>query len=90
MSCEVCSGYSSHNCPVCGGNSSAITCPDCKGTGEGDWKVFDILQRMVINCSEIAYIYAADSEDEAELQGKRYCKESNICQKCGGAGEISK
>lgn len=88
MSCEVCAGYSSYNCPVCGGEDSMSICPNCKGTGEADWKVFDIKQRVVVRCTELAYIYAADSEDEAEAQGKRYCKENNICETCDGLGEI--
>lgn len=88
MSCPVCEGYSSQSCPCCGNEVSIIDCPDCKGTGRGDWKVFDIQQRMVIRSTEIAYIYAADSEDEAEEQGKRYCKESDICQTCKGLGEV--
>ena len=86
--CEVCAGYSSYNCPVCGEELRMMTCPDCKGKGEGDWKVFDIKQRIVIRCSEVAYIYAADDEDSAEQLGKRYCKDSNVCQTCKGEGEI--
>ena len=88
MSCEVCAGYSTYNCPVCGGDAGVIICPDCNGTGEGDWKVFDIRQRIVVRCSEIAYLYAPDTEDQAEQMGRRYCKESNVCQTCQGAGEI--
>lgn len=88
MSCEVCAGYSSYNCPVCGGEVSMTTCQDCKGTGEGDWKVYDIKLGIVVRCSKIAYIYAADDERAAELMGKRYCKESNTCQTCNGLGEV--
>lgn len=89
MSCEVCAGHDTYNCPVCGKEPRLMTCPDCKGTGEGDWKVFDIKQRIVVRCSEIAYIYAADNEDSAEELGRRYCKESNVCQTCKGLGEIT-
>ena len=88
MSCEVCAGYSTYNCPVCGEQARMMTCPDCNGTGEGDWKVFDVVKRMVINCPKLAYDLAPDSEDKAIEMGKRFCRESNICQTCKGVGEL--
>ena len=90
MSCEVCAGYSTYNCPVCGEQARMMTCPDCNGTGEGDWKVFDVVMRMVVNCPKLAYDLAPDSEDKAIEMGKRFCRESNICQTCKGVGEIPK
>lgn len=65
-----------------------ITCPDCKGTGEGDWQVFDVISREFVDCTENAYLIAAENEDIAELRGQRYCKYSNVCQTCKGEGEI--
>ena len=88
MSCEVCAGYSSYNCPVCGGDTKMITCPDCNGTGEGDWKVYDLVKNVVVKCPQLAYELAPDTEDKAEELGKRYCRESNVCQTCKGLGEI--
>ena len=88
--CEVCAGYSTYNCPVCGGDAGVIICPDCNGTGEGDWKVFDVVKRMVVNCPKLAYDLAPDSEDKAIEMGKRFCRESNICQTCKGVGELSR
>lgn len=65
-----------------------IDCPHCGGTGEADWKVFDIRERTIIRCTEHAYICAAANEDEAEYLGKRYCKESCECQTCLGNGTV--
>ena len=89
MSCEVCKGYTGVNCPVCG-SGLYETCPNCKGTGEGDWQVFDIYTREVIGCTENAYLIAADDEDIAESKGQRYCKFSDVCQTCKGDGVIRK
>lgn len=88
MSCEVCAGYSSYNCPVCGNVAKMITCPDCNGTGEGDWKVYDLVKNVVVKCPQLAYELAPDTEDKAAELGKRYCRESNTCKRCKGVGEI--
>ena len=87
--CEVCEGYSNDKCPVCGGGAKMITCPDCKGTGEGNWKVFDVVSRMEVSCPELAYELAPDTEDQAIELGKRFCRVSNTCQTCKGVGEIA-
>ena len=65
-----------------------ITCPDCNGTGEGNWRVFDIKDRVFVDCTENAYLCAAEDEDTAEYLGKRYCRESCVCQTCKGEGGI--
>lgn len=88
MSCSVCAGYNTYACPVCGPQCNVQTCPTCNGTGEADWKVFDIISREVVPCTELAYIYAAEDEDEAERKGQRYCKLSCECETCRGVGEV--
>lgn len=88
MSCAVCAGYSSQNCPCCGVEAQKVTCPDCKGTGYGDWTVFDIIKRVDVKCNEAQYRRAALSEDGAADRGERYCRASCTCQTCQGEGEI--
>lgn len=88
MSCSVCAGHTVQSCPVCGPQCEVQICPTCNGTGEADWKVFDIHSREVVECSELAYIYAAETEEEAEEMGKRYCKLSCECQTCKGRGDV--
>lgn len=88
MSCSICEGHDTYACPACGPQCEVMICPVCGGTGEGDWQVFDIHTREVINCTEVAYIFAAETEDDAENLGQRYCKESCECQTCKGKGEV--
>lgn len=88
MSCSVCQGYSSHNCPCCREDVRMIICPDCNGTGKGNWKVWDIYERKEVECTEIAYLTAPEDEDVAHYLGKRYCRLSSICLTCKGEGEI--
>lgn len=33
MSCSVCAGYSSENCPCCSEDLDVIECPECEGLG---------------------------------------------------------
>ena len=86
--CEVCAGYSTYNCPVCGEKSIKIACPDCKGTGEGDWKVYDILDGVVLSVPKTVYDLAAEDEETAEQLKQRFCRESCICPTCKGEGDI--
>ena len=88
MSCEVCAGYDSYKCPVCGEQIKMVTCPMCKGTGEGDWKVYDRVDDVVLRATRQAYNMAALNEEDAEGLNERYCRESNTCQTCKGLGEI--
>ena len=88
MSCEVCAGYDSYKCPVCGEQVRMVICPDCKGTGEGDWKVYDILDDVVLNVPKAVYYLAAEDQDTAEQLQQRFCRESCICPTCNGEGEI--
>lgn len=85
--CSICEGHSSYNCPCCG-EGVMVECPDCGGTGEGDWMVFDINLRKEVSVTESVYRHAADSEDEAVEKGKKYCKVSCTCMTCQGEGYI--
>lgn len=88
MSCTVCAGYSSQDCPCCGKGAGVTDCPDCGGTGEGAWKVWDIIDRVIVDCTEIAYQIACNDEDEAAVKGKRFCKLSDTCPTCRGTGQV--
>lgn len=89
MSCSVCAGYGSYNCPCCGEGTHLITCPDCKGTGFAPYMAFDIIDRKFIEVTELAWQILPDDEDEAESRTMRYCKaDLENCPKCRGWGEI--
>ena len=88
MSCSVCAGYVGVDCPCCGSHANIITCPDCGGTGEGDYKVWDIHERIEVGCDRLTYLYSANTEDDAEERGQRYCKLSCVCQTCQGEGTL--
>ena len=90
MSCSVCAGYSSYNCPCCGGYTETIDCPDCGGTGEGNYTVWDVHNRREVSCTRLAYLLCADTEDDALERGQRYCKLSCVCKTCNGEGTIEK
>ena len=86
--CEVCAGYSAYKCPVCGKQQEKITCPDCKGTGEGDWRVYDILDDVILSVSKDVYCMAAEDEETAEQLKQRFCRYSCTCPTCKGEGDI--
>lgn len=88
MSCSLCKGYDSDKCPSCSNDLDTIACPTCLGSGEADWKVFDVIERRIVSCSEVAYIYAAVDEDDAYYLGQRFCKLSCECQTCKGKGDV--
>ena len=89
MSCSVCAGYSSYNCPCCGEEPRMIVCPDCQGSGYTPYMAFDVRTRKTTPVSELAYEILPIDEDEALSRGMRYCKvEIEICHTCGGSGEI--
>lgn len=88
MSCPVCAGHDTYNCPCCSEEVRMIDCPDCNGTGYGDWKVWDIIKREEVSCTETDYRYSARTEDEAIERGQRYCRLSCTCKTCRGEGMI--
>ena len=88
--CEVCRGYAGVSCPVCGSGSAESECPDCNGLGHTGYFAFDIINRVNVKCTENAWVALPSSEDDAEVSGKRYCRqEVEPCARCGGEGYIS-
>ena len=95
MSCSVCEGYSSHNCPCCSEGIRMVKCPDCHGTGKTPYLAYDMLKNEVVEVTESAWI-AMHEEDIAELltaRGKkqnyfRYEKGGATCKTCHGCGLI--
>lgn len=88
MSCSVCAGYSSYNCPVCGEEVRMMECPDCKGEGV-EYFAFDTRQRVFRKVAELAYMILPPDEDEAKGMGMRWCQGCvERCPTCNGEGEI--
>lgn len=89
MSCSVCAGHDSYNCPCCGEPVRMITCPDCEGSGYTPPMAFDIKHRRFVKVTEQAYNILPPDEDTADYMGMRYCKcEVEICPTCRGDGKI--
>lgn len=88
MSCSVCLGHSEADCPCCGTQYNVIDCPDCGGTGKGNFKVWDIIERHEVSCNQLEYMIAAEDENEAFDKSQRFCKLSCVCQRCNGEGVV--
>lgn len=87
MSCPVCKGYDSHNCPVCSGIHEV--CPACQGTGQGPYMAFDTELRIDIPVTREEYFSLPADEDDAFLKGERYCQQDREeCACCRGTGVI--
>lgn len=87
MSCSVCAGYSSYNCPCCGEEVRMVDCPDCYN-GHVYW-AFDTIKREFTQTTPLAYSILPIDEDDAKYSGKRYCQGSvEICRTCMGEGMI--
>lgn len=89
MSCSVCAGYISYNCPCCSDDVKMVACPDCQGSGYTPYKALDIITRKEVPVTEIAYMMLPIDEDTAAHYGMRYCKmEIDVCPTCRGSGEV--
>lgn len=87
MSCSVCAGHSSYNCPCCGGGVRMVECPDCEDGME--YYSFNIKTRQFVRVTAVAYQILPFDEDDAESEGKHYCQgDVRRCRTCGGEGEI--
>lgn len=89
MSCAVCAGYSSYNCPVCGEEGRMVTCPDCKGTGYAPYKAWHIHRRVSTDVTEATWRMIPKDEDEAYEKGENWCRmDRTFCPTCHGEGEV--
>lgn len=89
MSCSVCAGYSSYNCPCCGEEIRMVACPDCKGTGMEPYRLFNIRTRGEIVVTANMYFSYPKDEDDAEAKGEFLCRmPRGYCPTCKGEGEI--
>ena len=87
MSCAVCAGYSSHNCPCCSEDVVMVECPDCEAGMI--YTAFNIKTRKEVRVTETTYMLLPFDEDCAEYDGKRYCQgEIRMCRRCKGEGMI--
>ena len=89
MSCSVCAGYSSYNCPCCGEEVRMMTCPDCKGSGMAAYKAYHIHRHITAEVTKICYDILPKDEDDAIARGENWCRyPREICPTCKGEGEI--
>ena len=88
MSCPVCEGYSSTNCPYCSDDVEMVRCPDCLGEGV-IYLAFDLILRKEYRVSKQEYIALPEDEDAAIAEAKSKCRSDIItCITCRGEGEI--
>ena len=88
MSCSVCLGYDSYNCPCCG-EKHTETCPDCQGSGYSAYMAYDLVTGKDVPVTKQAYDILPIDEDTAKQLKMRFCKqEIQICSRCNGLGEI--
>lgn len=89
MSCSVCAGYSSYNCPCCGEPVRMMTCPDCKGSGMEAYKAYHIHRHITTDVTKICYDILPKDEDDAIARGENWCRwPRERCHTCKGEGEI--
>lgn len=88
MSCSVCAGHSSYNCPCCGEDVRMVDCPDCDGTGYYFY-AFNIQSRKCKRVTQSAYEILPVDEDDANGMSAIWCQGDILpCDTCKGDGEI--
>lgn len=91
MSCSVCAGYSSHNCPVCGEEVRMVECPDCGGMGRLPYLAYDMRTGRVLPVTETTWVMLPEDKTEAEsrrMHSFKYGDGGCECPTCKGMGEI--
>lgn len=89
MSCPVCAGHDTYNCPCCGEDVRMETCPDCKGTGYAPYKAWHIHRHVETEVTKETWLIIPKDEDEALAKGENWCRmERETCPTCKGMGEI--
>jgi DnaJ-class molecular chaperone len=90
MSCTVCQGYDTQNCPVCGETLQVVPCPECDGTGVDQRLAFNIRTRLFVEVNKLTWLILPSDEDRAEAMGWNYCRAEENCPFCKGIGEVHK
>lgn len=89
MSCSVCAGTSSHDCPCCSEPMDVVPCPECGGWGYTKFFAINIHTRKIVEVTGEAYCAMPDDEDVALFDNKNYCQhDAKECKVCGGRGEV--
>lgn len=89
MSCSVCAGHDTYNCPVCGEAVRMETCPDCKGTGLAPYKAWHIHRHVAVEVTYLTWLMIPKDEDDAFTKGENWCRmDREQCPTCKGNGEI--
>ena len=89
MSCSVCAGHDSSNCPCCGETIQMIICPDCYGTGMKKPRAFHIHRRLTVEVTETTWQILPKDEDDAAERGENWCRfPREACPTCKGEGEV--
>ena len=87
MSCSVCAGYSSYNCPCCSEEVQMIPCPDCSDGYE--YFAFNVHTGQQVKVTLSAYMILPYDEDDARAGGQNYYQGPIIgCRTCKGEREI--
>lgn len=88
MSCSVCAGHDTYNCPCCGVGTRMEDCPECEGTGMV-YHAFDIRTRKFVRVTELEFMMLPDDEDVARSLNARCCQGcSEVCHMCDGEGRV--
>lgn len=88
MSCAVCLGYDSQNCPVCSEPVEVVTCQECGGTGLNQRLAFNIRTRLFVEVTPLTWQMLPSTEERAEAMGWNYCRAEDDCPYCKGFGEL--
>lgn len=88
MSCSVCAGYDSYNCPCCSEEPKMIPCPACDDGYAYYAKVVGDTKAKV-RMTKIAYMIIPYDEEDARMLGQRYYQgDIEECPTCKGEQEI--
>jgi hypothetical protein len=90
MSCNVCRGYDSHDCPVCGIDSTIEKCPECEGTGVNHRLAFNIKTRQFVEVNPLTWMLLPVTEEQAEAKDWNFCRAEENCPYCKGLGEVNR
>ena len=90
MSCDVCRGTNSSECPVCGRERwERVTCPKCEGIGLERCWAMSMRTGDEIEVSVGTYLALAEDMLEAKAKGEHYYRcDADECELCGGRGEV--